>query len=145
MVTATRILEFDAAHRVPGHEGKCRHLHGHRYKVELTVRAEHGLDSLGRVIDFSVMKSIVGQWIDENLDHNTILYRDDPLADVLMGYAFIRLRAPFLMEDIPTAENIAKLIFEQSQSMLTTHHITVVSVLVWETPNCYAVYQVETK
>lgn len=51
MITVTRVLEFDAGHRVVNHESKCATLHGHRYKVEI-VAAAPGLDSLGRVIDF---------------------------------------------------------------------------------------------
>src|SRR5262245_52482042 len=77
----TRKLEFDAGHRVLGHGGKCRHLHGHRYVAEVTCYAEE-LDKLGFVVDFSVIKTVVGDWIDENFDHNMILNPKDPLWTV---------------------------------------------------------------
>src|SRR5262249_14498003 len=54
-VTCTRLLQFDAGHRVYQHEGKCANLHGHRYTAEITAQAE-ALDKIGRVIDFSVLK-----------------------------------------------------------------------------------------
>ena len=77
MITVTRRLEWDAMHRIPLHESKCKAFHGHRYVAEITCTAE-GLDQLGRVIDFGVIKGIVGRWIDERWDHTAILMRNDP-------------------------------------------------------------------
>ena len=54
MITCTRRIQFCAGHRVMGHEGKCRNLHGHNYVVFVTAQADE-LDSVGRVIDFSVL------------------------------------------------------------------------------------------
>jgi len=68
MIRITRKIEFDSGHRVLGHEGKCAHLHGHRYVAEITVESA-GLDSLGRVVDFSVIKEKVGKWVDENWEY----------------------------------------------------------------------------
>ena len=76
MIKCTRRIEFDAAHRILEHESKCKMLHGHRYALEITVKAEK-LDKLGRVVDFGVIKEVVGQWIDNNWDHNTILSNKD--------------------------------------------------------------------
>ncbi|MCP4788306.1 MAG: 6-carboxytetrahydropterin synthase [Fuerstiella sp.] len=146
MPEITRKLEFDAGHRVLHHEGKCRHLHGHRYVVELTVSADKS-DSLGRVIDFGVIKNLVGGWIDENLDHNMILHPDDALlrmgadrgqsrneAIALIG------REPFLMppDTNPTAENIVEMIAENAIELLEPYEITIVRVRLYETPNCWA-------
>jgi len=138
----TRKLEFDAGHRIHGHESKCANIHGHRYVVELTVSAQ--LDQIGRVIDFSVLKSVCGKWIDDNLDHGMILYRDDPLVSFWeLGFyndKGIDNQKYFLMDDNPTAENIAKLLYEKFQEMLCSYHIDVVNVLIRETPNCWAMY-----
>lgn len=72
MIKCTRKIEFDAGHRVVGHENKCQFLHGHRYVLE--VKAESSVtDNLGMVIDFGHMKSIIQKWIDNNFDHNIIL------------------------------------------------------------------------
>lgn len=134
MTVITRRLEFDAGHRVLGHEGKCRNLHGHRYVVEISVTAQD-LDNLGRVIDFGVVKQRMGAWIDEHLDHNMLLHPEDPLVELtdIIG------RRPFVMpKGNPTAENIASLLYYQAADMLS--ELTVVRVRVYETPNCWADY-----
>lgn len=144
MITITRKFTFDAGHRVLGHESKCKHLHGHTYHVELTVKAPE-LDSLGRVIDFSVLKELVGKWIDDNLDHNMLLHPADPLAPVNLGAGASAVvfgsKQPYIMpvNTNPTAENIAKEIFDIS-AILLPPAITVVSVRVHETPNCSACF-----
>jgi len=135
-ITITRKLEFDAGHRLLNHEGKCAHLHGHRYTAEITVTADE-LDAVGRVVDFSVIKERVGEWIDDNLDHNMILHVDDPLwraKDVLGS------KPPYILPDNPTAENIAKLIFAVSVVKLEDTGIKVLNVRIYETPNCWADY-----
>jgi len=137
MIAVTRLFEFDAAHRVLGHEGKCRHLHGHRYRAEVTVQAPD-LDALGRVVDFSVLKERVGVWLDEFLDHNAILHPSDPLLKILRDAGE---RVPFVMpfDKNPTAENIAFVIYHVAVSLLPDH-LEVLRVRVWETSNCYAVF-----
>lgn len=155
MTTVTRRFEFDAAHRVLGHEGKCRHLHGHRYAALVTARAE-ALDNLGRVVDFGVLKSLLGTWIDAHLDHNILLHPDDPLAclwrqlscgdrgDLLPVFGG---RKPYFMtaRGNPTAENIAQLLYDVASDLLgeAGTGLQVVRVRVYETPNCYADYQPE--
>jgi 6-pyruvoyltetrahydropterin/6-carboxytetrahydropterin synthase len=133
----TRTFEFDSGHRVLGHEGKCRNLHGHRYRAEVTVRAP-ALDPLGRVVDFAVVKERVGRFLDEEWDHNLLLHPDDPLAgeEELVG------RAPYaLKRGNPTAENLAAELFEAAQERLPG--LTVVRVRLWETPTCYSDYPEE--
>ena len=137
MFTITRHFRFDAGHRVLLHESKCRHLHGHDYHVELTVSAPE-LDSLGRVIDFSVLKQIVGTWIDDNWDHNLLLNKDDPFCSMIT--LVNNGRRPYLFIGNPTAENIAKELFHRSQVLLVETEITVVNVRIYETPNCWADY-----
>ena len=143
-VTVTRKLEFDAAHRLLNHEGKCRHLHGHRYVAEITCVADE-LDSVGRVIDFSVIKRLVGGWIDENWDHNIILNTEDPLLNLPMklnGAIFAR-KEPAVVTFNPTAENMAKSLYNLSKRLLRQHGVNVVSIKLWETPNCFAIYEPE--
>jgi 6-pyruvoyltetrahydropterin/6-carboxytetrahydropterin synthase len=157
-VTITRRFEFDAAHRVLGHGGKCQHLHGHRYAAEVQLRTEQ-LNELGMVIDFGLVKVIIGQWIDSELDHNTILNANDPIAEVMLanklkiipgddsdpkyykqGKAFSD-KSPYLMKDNPTAENLAVELLNMIQAELQESDfpgIQVVSVRLYETPNCWA-------
>jgi 6-pyruvoyltetrahydropterin/6-carboxytetrahydropterin synthase len=132
MVTCTRLIAFDAGHRVWGHEGKCANLHGHRYTVEVTARGE--LDSIGRVIDFSVLKERLGGWVERNWDHGVILHQGDPLVtrDEIFGKL---AHIPYN----PTAENMAHfLLHEVAPEQLEGTGVVVVKVRVWETPNCYA-------
>lgn len=143
MTTITRRLEFDYAHRVIGHEGKCRHLHGHRGVAEVTVQAP-GLDEVGRVIDFGAVKQLVGSWVDEHWDHNALLRHDDPLlADPVQA---VRLcgRQPYVMSGNPTAENIAQELFRIASALLPAQ-LKVVRVRIWETPNCCADYTPESR
>lgn len=138
MTTVTRRFEWDAAHRVMGHTGKCQHLHGHRYAAEVTVTASV-LDGLGMVVDFSVLKEKVGWYIDAEWDHNVMLNGLDPLN------GFLRLekgREPYRFEDgeNPTAETIARKLFRIAEHVLAPFNIKVVEVVVWETPNCKATY-----
>lgn len=145
----TRRFVFDAAHRVLGHKGKCRHLHGHRYVVEVSAEAKE-LNGLGMVVDFSVLKEKVGWWIDEFLDHNTLLHKDDPLLQLGRTLVASKVwvdefahfgRRPYIMDENPTAENIAKLVFEKSTQILKEFQgLRVVGVTIWETENCRASY-----
>jgi 6-pyruvoyltetrahydropterin/6-carboxytetrahydropterin synthase len=145
MRTCTRILEFDAAHRILRHESKCGTVHGHRYRVEITCGAAQ-LDNVGRVIDFGAVKRVVGAWIDASLDHTTLVNPHDTALLQFVRTEYERVagrRRPFTMPAHacePTAENIALLIYEHATRLLTTHGVCVVCVRVWETPNCYADY-----
>lgn len=132
MTTCTRLLEFDAAHRLVDHEGLCAHLHGHRYRAEVECAAP--LDAVGRVIDFSVIKVRVGGWIAEQWDHAVIVNAGDaPLLALLDG---IGERRVYRLSGNPTAENIAAELLRVASAMLSP--IRVVRVRVWETPNCFA-------
>lgn len=136
-VQAVRIIKFDAGHRVVRHESKCRTLHGHEYKAEIYATADQ-LDSLGRVIDFSVIKQIVGGWIDIHWDHNMILWDQDPnlpLIEQCDG-----LKKPFIVQFNPTAENMAEFLYNKSNELLSGSGVKVDKIRLWETSNCYVEY-----
>ena len=136
-VTCTRLLKADVGHRVYGHEGKCRHPHGHEYRFEITAQADY-LDFLGRVIDFSVLKQSVGGWIDENWDHAFLVYEKDiALAEALLSLN--DSRPPVVVPWNPTAENIANHVLTVvCPKVLAGSGVVVTKVKVWETENCYA-------
>jgi len=136
MITCTRKIEFDSAHRLTNHEGKCRFLHGHRYVVEATFMANE-LDEIGQVIDFSVIKNVLGTWINKNLDHNTILCIDDKnLGDEITKITHQKI---YYMEQNPTAENIAKhLLYDICPQLFANYPIKCIAIKVHETPNCCA-------
>ena len=131
MITATRVLEFDAGHRLIGHESKCAHYHGHRYRVEVEVEAE--LDAVGRVMDFGVIKQIVGQWLDDHWDHAMVLQDGDALIPLLKAQGMKHHVLAFP----PTAENMARFILHLANRLLLGR-VRIVRVRVWETPNCFA-------
>jgi 6-pyruvoyltetrahydropterin/6-carboxytetrahydropterin synthase len=131
MFTVSREIDFCYGHRLLDYPGKCRHLHGHNGRVVISFETS-GLDEHGMVIDFSEIKRVVNGWIDENLDHRMILCRTDPAVSALQS-----LGEPlYLIDANPTAENIAKLIFEVARQQ----GLPVVDVRLWETPNCCAQY-----
>ena len=134
----TRKIEFDAGHRLVGHESKCANLHGHRYVAEITVSAA-ALDSVGRVIDFSKIKELVGGWIDLYWDHNMLFNKNDPILDVMdQQDPLYGKKKPYLMSENPTAENMARVLLGIAQELLEPHGIAVDRIRLYETPNCWA-------
>jgi 6-pyruvoyltetrahydropterin/6-carboxytetrahydropterin synthase len=136
--TATRVLTWDAAHRVMRHESKCATLHGHRYVAEITIGAA-GLDGVGRVIDFGVVKDLLGSWIDEKLDHTTLVNSEDLdlLSFCMREHLQQGKRPPFVMHCEPTAENICQALLEKAVELFPPE-VWVAKVKVWETANCFA-------
>ena len=129
MFRVTKELYFCYGHRLLNYGGKCRHLHGHNGRAVVTVEAA-GLDALGMVVDFGDLKRVLGGWIDETLDHKMLLHRDDPVLPELR-----RLAEPFVTLDVnPTAENIAKLIYDQAHRL----GLPVIEVTLWETETSFA-------
>lgn len=137
MITCTRRIEFDAAHRVMNHESVCKMLHGHRYVLEVTFVASE-LDNLGRVIDFGVIRDFLKDWINNNWDHNTILN----IADQDLGNAIaskILGQKIYYMNCNPTAENMAKYLFsEVCPKLFSAYNVRCLKIKIFETPNCSA-------
>jgi len=131
MFRVTREIDFCYGHRLLNYEGKCRHLHGHNGRAVISIEGEQ-LDERGMVLDFADIKKAVSTWIDENLDHRMILNREDPVVPILqeMGEPL------YLIDQNPTAENIAKLIYDENHSA----GVPIIEVRLWETPRCFATY-----
>jgi 6-pyruvoyltetrahydropterin/6-carboxytetrahydropterin synthase len=131
MYSVTRRIEFCYGHRLLDHDGVCRHPHGHNAVAEVEVGSRE-LDRRSMVCDFGDIKRIVKGWIDEAIDHKMILRRDDPLVTALRDLG----EPVFLVDNNPTAESIAKIIFDYAVSQ----NLPVQSVRVWETPSSCATY-----
>ncbi len=111
MYQITQEMAFCYGHRLLRYPGKCARLHGHNGVAFIALRASE-LDEQGMVVDFADIEGKVLTWIDETLDHRMLLHRDDPLVPALR-----ELDEPFLAVDFnPTAENIARMIYEFVQS-----------------------------
>jgi 6-pyruvoyltetrahydropterin/6-carboxytetrahydropterin synthase len=128
----SREIDFCYGHRLLNYAGKCKYLHGHNGRAIITIESAT-LDERGMVLDFSDIKNVVSAWIDEKLDHRMLLQRTDPVVPILekMGEPL------FLMDENPTAENIARLIYEFTAS----RGFPIVECQLWETPRCFATYR----
>ncbi len=132
MYTVTKQIHFCYGHRLLNYDGKCRWLHGHNGLVEITLAAEK-LDERGMVYDFTIIKQVIQAWIDEHLDHKMILHRADPLVSTLQEHG----DPLYLLDENPTAEAIARLIYEEA----VRQGFPVVEVRLWETPTSWAAYR----
>jgi 6-pyruvoyltetrahydropterin/6-carboxytetrahydropterin synthase len=132
MFTISRQFTFCYGHRLREHAGKCAHLHGHNGTVKIELRHSQ-LNPQGMVADFTDVKNLIGEWIETTLDHRLILKEDDPLIDLLQKHDEAILTLPVE----PTAENLAKLIYEKAEEF----GLPVYSVAFWETEKCAAEYR----
>jgi 6-pyruvoyltetrahydropterin/6-carboxytetrahydropterin synthase len=139
----TRRLEFDAGHRIPDHKSQCRHLHGHRYAIEITLSGniidQAGDAANGMVMDFSQVKELamthlVGRW-----DHAFLVYEGDrAIVDFL---ASIPDHKTVVLDRVPTAENLARLAFDCLDAVYRDtygNQLRLAQVRLYETPNCWA-------
>jgi 6-pyruvoyltetrahydropterin/6-carboxytetrahydropterin synthase len=134
MITANRYHDISCGHRVVGHEGKCRHLHGHNYRIHFVCAAD-ALDSIGRVIDFSVIKERLCMWLEDEWDHKMILWREDPMLSELRQLDPSVVEVPFN----PTAENLALyLIGVVAPEQLRGTGVRLIKCAIEETRKCSA-------
>jgi 6-pyruvoyltetrahydropterin/6-carboxytetrahydropterin synthase len=114
---------FAAGHALRGYKGKCENLHGHNYKVRVTLAGKE-LDSVGLLCDFVHLKQVI-QRVVRSLDHKFL--NEFPPFDVLN----------------PSAENIAKYIYDQTAKQLrqSSNGVGITSITVWETDLTAATYR----
>jgi len=139
----TRRLEFDAGHRIPNHNSQCRHLHGHRYVLEITLSGgvidTVGTSEQGMVMDFSEVKSIANEILVNQWDHAFLVYQGDHA--VVNFLASIPDHKTVILNVIPTAENLATEAFRiLDAAYLDTYgnHLRLERVRIYETPNNWA-------
>jgi len=136
-ILISRKLSFDSGHRLFEHEGKCQYLHGHRYTATIFAESNAGLDSIGRVVDFGVIKKVVGSWIDTNWDHNLLLStKDRECGEVVKKWC--KNGAPYYIPGNPTAELLASYLLQKAAYLLQEYPIRVLKITLDETPNCSA-------
>ncbi len=139
----TRRLEFDAGHRIPAHDSQCRHLHGHRYAIEVTLSGDlitvEGAANQAMVMDFSEVKAIAKRTVVDIWDHAFLAYRGDHVVvaflDSLPEHRTVLFDAP------PTAEYLAatalRLLVPAYEDRYG-NHLALERVRLYETPNCWA-------
>jgi 6-pyruvoyltetrahydropterin/6-carboxytetrahydropterin synthase len=140
----TRRLEFDSGHRIPNHRSRCRHLHGHRYALEVTLAGDvisaPGDAQQGMVMDFSEVKAIAQREIVEVWDHAFLAWREDRV--VLDFLATLPEHRTVVFDAPPTAEHLAQAAFRVLERAYRdeygNHHLRLERVRLYETPNCWA-------
>lgn len=125
MFEVTIIKSFSAAHLLSEIGGKCEELHGHNFKVEVTVGALK-LNSEGILIDFRLVK----KWLKDTLDRMDHQHLND---------------LPFFSGKNPSSENIAFYIYQEMQTRIGEAGVKVVCVKVWESENAAVTYSDEKK
>lgn len=153
---AMRYHDISCGHRVVGHENKCRHLHGHNYRIHFECVAG-ALDSVGRVIDFSVIKEKLCMWVEDNWDHKFLAWEEDEVMDRAadaMARQFYTGGLPSETEDLfggsivfvpfnPTAENMCQyLVNVIGPKQLEGTGVTLQKVVIEETAKCHASYKI---
>lgn len=136
-IKASRYHDFSAGHRVFGHESKCAHLHGHNYRVHFDVEMNTGaLDAIGRVVDFSVIKDTLCQWLEIHWDHQMLIWINDPWLEALQA---IDKKGIEVVSFNPTAENMAHhLVTTIAPHLLAGSGLVLVKCTVEETRKCSA-------
>ena len=135
MLTVTKSVKFDAAHVLTNHQGLCKNLHGHTYRVEVSVTQAPG-DNADMVIDFKDLKKKCEEVILERYDHafmyNSESQAESEIAAVVMKHGMRAVAMPYRS----TAENLARHFF----GVLREHVTGLSRVRVWETPDSSAEY-----
>jgi 6-pyruvoyltetrahydropterin/6-carboxytetrahydropterin synthase len=153
-----RKIEIDMGHRVPFHESKCKHLHGHRYtiqvhfKAESTIPVEEGRSDSQMLIDFGVAKQLLMEVIHDVYDHRLVLWHKDPILEGLRKAHPAVANSIVTVPCIPTAEGLAQFWFEQMAIEFSHQRnqpenegwnrigLRMAELIVWETPNGVASY-----
>ena len=139
----TRRLEFDAGHRIPNHVSQCRHLHGHRYAIEITLSGKiidtEGASGQGMVMDFSEVKHIARRVLVDQWDHAFLVYAGD--RELVQFLATLPGHKTVVLPLVPTAENLAAEAFRLlDAACLDTYgnQLRLERVRLYETPNNWA-------
>ena len=138
--TITRKGTFDSAHRVMNEKMKCFNLHGHTYLYELTFKF-NTIEDIGYAIDFKEIKRVGCQWIDDMLDHGTIVNPKD--VHVIQAAIAVKSKIWFMSLNgrgeycNPSVENIAKEVFLGVRHLLDDGNLCLQKVTIYETPNCF--------
>ena len=131
--SVSKTFRFCYGHSLLNDPGKCKNIHGHTAKVTIHLEND-SVDENGMVVHFENLKKTIGGWISENLDHTLIISARDPIKKYLdeQGERYLAL------ESNPTAEMIARFIFDRAKSM----GLSVARVDLWESESSKATYRV---
>lgn len=136
MITVTKTVRFDAAHVLTNHQGLCKNLHGHTYRVDVSVSQAED-DPRDMVIDFKDLKSIASSVVCDRFDHafifNTASEGEREIASVVEKHGMRTVALPFRS----TAENLARHFFAELKERIPG----LSAVKVWETADSCAEFR----
>lgn len=142
-IRITRRLEFDAGHRIPNHASQCRHVHGHRYAIEITLSGKvietAGAPEEGMVMDFSEVKHIARRMLVEHWDHAFLVHAGD--RELVEFLATLPGHKTVVLPVVPTAENLAAEAFRILDAAYRDRYgnqLRLERVRLFETPNNWA-------
>lgn len=144
-----KIIQWDMGHRVLNHRSICKGIHGHRYKAEICLDGDivtkSGVSEEGMVIDFADIKKTAKSFIQDELDHAFMIWNKD--KELIEFFRNSKGHKPVFVPFTPTAENVAKYIFDILNTKFKDVFKTGLklhSIKLWETPTSYVVYQIKS-
>ena len=144
LIRLTKEFSFEAAHALGGYDGPCREIHGHSYRLFVTIKGEPSTDPMnpkqGMVMDFGVLKKIVNEEIISRFDHALVLRStaDEGLRRVLLE----QFDNVVTVEYQPTCENMLDDFAHRLMKRLP-EGVTLHSLRLHETASSYAVWYAE--
>lgn len=140
MITDTKEFTFDCAHQLVGYDGKCKNIHGHTYKLQVTVEGPIINDCRdcknGMIVDFTDLKDLVKTFILDNFDHAFIACGDEPILQSLIDNNY----AVLILNRRTTCENMVQYMGEKLNNIVkkTSQSYDIQSVKLWETPTSFS-------
>ena len=149
MTMITKEIGIDMGHTVTLHDSKCRHLHGHFYKITAMVEGEiiQSGSSKGMVIDFTDLKNAMMETIDKPYDHAFVIWKEDPRVNLLQEAHLLHhndVEKFHIVDFVPTAENLAEHWFGiLAEELRYKYKIKLVQLEVYETRTSSAIFRKE--
>jgi 6-pyruvoyltetrahydropterin/6-carboxytetrahydropterin synthase len=142
MIRITKEFKFEMAHALHGYDGLCKNIHGHSYRLWVTVKGEvkneHGHTKDGMVLDFGVLKKIIKPEIVDKYDHSLVLNANSPHAKIDLS-AFEKV---FLLPYQPTSENLV-IDFVNYIKLRLPENISLCKVVLSETATSFAEWNID--
>ena len=139
-IRLTKEFSFESAHALDGYDGLCREIHGHSYRLFVTIKgepvSEEGNPKLGMVMDFGDLKRIVNGEIVDRLDHSFVL-RDSAQNTELLNALGTKFNKIVLVDYQPTCENMLADFAARLQKALQAN-VELYSLRLHETATSYA-------
>jgi 6-pyruvoyltetrahydropterin/6-carboxytetrahydropterin synthase len=134
-LSIAKAFNISCAHALYGHEGRCKNIHGHNYRIVFTISGST-LDAVGRIVDFNRINETIGTWLNDEWDHAVLIYKGDEQGVATLANGPAKLR---VLDFVPSAENMALYLLDTvCPPLLQDEPFAVTKVRVWENESSYA-------